>query len=233
MNDAIADLLTKILRPSWVDRATILTISQHDWISKFDKHTRATTRSPKRSSPKQLLFKQRISMSPKSLDVSNNRGFAPPRIGLSSVANADSEPSAKSAKMTSPKSKQTGNVYTVPYRVDTTDALVGKGTGSTDSLPGNKETKSNLAARRSLNVPIIATKRTSPYTVRSPRSGNRISETNNDTGNRRAFRRYKSLPDLFDSNRAAAKNSQKKLENTLAEWESKKNEATTPKKLKF
>ena len=96
-------------------------------------------------------------MSPKSFDVSNNRGFAPPRIGLSSVANADSEPSAKSAKMTSPKSKQTRNVYTVPYRVDTTDALVGKGTGSTDSLPGNKETKSNLAARRSLNVPIIAT----------------------------------------------------------------------------
>ena len=233
MNDAIVDLLTKILRPSWIDRATVLTISQHDWISKFDKHTRATTRSPKRSSPKQLLFKQRISRSPRSLDVSNNRGFAPPRVELSSITDSNTETSATSAKMSFPNSKQTRNVCTSPYHVDTTDAPVGKGSGAGDSSFGNKERKSNLAARRSLNVPTIATKRTSPYTVCSPRSGNRVSAANNGAGNRHAFRRYKSLPDLFKSNRAAAKSSQKKLENTLAEWECKKNEATTPTKLNF
>ena len=56
--------------------------------------------------------------------------------------------------------------------------------------------KSDLAARRSLDVPTIATKRTSPYTVCST-SGNRVSAANNGAGNRHAFRRYKSLPDLF------------------------------------
>ena len=188
MNNSIEDLLIKILRPSWVERATIVKISQHDWVSKFDKHTRVTVRSPKRSSPKQLIFKQKISKSPKAAEDADNRGFAPPQLKTSLVSDLAGDLSAKSAKGASSKSKPNSNVYTIPYRADTADTREGKGNGAGERPLGKKEAKSNLAARRSLNVPTIATKRISPYKVCSPRSGNHIRQAKNGEDLNKALR---------------------------------------------
>ena len=92
ISDEIQDILCRILRPSWNERATISLISQHSWLSKFDKHTHATVRSPKRSSPVQPFFHRSYQStmyspkvtSPKSANIllnnreGENKGFRPP-----------------------------------------------------------------------------------------------------------------------------------------------------------
>jgi serine/threonine protein kinase len=241
INDEIQDILCRILRPSWHERATISLISQHSWLLKFDKHTHATVRSPKRSSPVQPFFNRSYQStmyspkvtSPKSASnllnyrEGENKGFRPPSSSFVRDRARSNEINAKK-----------GNVYVVKNDVidgnevkifnprNTPDAGFVKSSNKMKSIA----TKSQLASRRSLSIPKISTKRVSPYKITSPspHSGDIKSKSYTER-----LRRHKSLPDLFSVKNGINKSSsQEKLENMLEKWENKKQEATTPNKIK-
>ena len=181
MNDEIRDLSCKILRPSWNERATIATISNHTWLFKFDKHTRATIKSPKRSSPPSPFFRRITSPKSAKSEV-GDKGFKPSNNHNNNNDNNNDN---------NHKKKTSNSNYVITTSMDKK---------YTCEKPIAENSK--LAFRRSMKIPTITTKkRASPYKIMSPRSGSIMTNSESSTGdskNEGSMRKNKSMPDLFN-----------------------------------